>query len=240
MSGQQYHLKVINKSSREWVFFVYQKAPDTESEKVFSLAWCVSPYKVRVNDHIDFQWSIDYQFIWRKSGLLKQGIRYTEGGDVDCTPDDKNTTTFTFPQGGAPGLSPPITGSDQGTLYIQDGPNIPDEAFSVGIGMSTAGTYLVQAGPNLTHKFTPTPNYWVAAGNEMKVGTTLDIQTITKQAAEVVFPRRIYSMVATLTDANTWEVTKDTSGDTNTVAAVSTTNTHNTTTTTTYNACALM
>ncbi|AEI61952.1 hypothetical protein LILAB_00080 [Corallococcus macrosporus] len=73
--------------------------------------------------------------------------------------------------------------------------------------MGDAGTFATQAGANLTHTFIPTPSYWVAAGVDQKVGTVLDIQTVT-QTAPVIYPDNVYSLTATLNDDNTWTVTQ--------------------------------
>lgn len=240
MSGQQYHLKVINESNREWTFYVYQKAPIIDNENIFSLAWFASPYKVRVDNYVEFYWSIDYEFVWSASGTLKPGVVFRTGGSKACQPGGNNHTEFSAPQGGAPGLSEPFKGPKEGILYIKDDSNVPVGTFSVGIGMSGNGTFVQQADANLTHKFTPTPSYWVAAGDQIKVGTVLDIQTVTK-TAEVKFQRGVYSMVAILTDDNTWEIKRANAADTNVAAGGSTeTKTTNTRTTTTYNCCALI
>lgn len=246
MSGQSYNLNVVNGSNREWTFYVYQKSPDLAEENVFTLAWLVSPYKVRVGDHIKFTWSIDYQFVWSDVGKLEPGIVFDAGGPKACNPEGKNTTHFTVPHGGGPGLSEAFKAYDEGTLYIKDGFNVPSDKFSVGIGMKGAGTIVKQAGPNLTHKFTPTPTYWVAAGNEMQIGTVLDVQTVTK-TKEVVFPDNVYEITATLTKENEWKIAGQAdammmqamTADANSVGSIAAT-TPNAHTTNNYNICALV
>ena len=241
MSGEQYHLELVNDSNQEWTFYVYQKAPERTHEKIFSLAWLVSPFKVRVGDHINFDWSIDYQFVWSSSGTLMPGVVFRAGGEKPCKPSGKNHTKFSAPVGKAPGLSDAFKGGDQGTLCIEDGEYVPPDTFSVGIGMSGNGTFVDQAGPNLTHLFTPTPNYWVAAGREVKIGTVLDIQTVTK-TDQVIFDHNVYSMKATLTQSNEWEIKKAKFSvrDAPTGAATTTTTTNTTHKHSTVNCCALI
>ena len=228
---EEYHLKAVNKSNRDWTFYVYQKAPDIVSENVFSLSWLAPLYKIGVNNFKNFYWSVDYEFVWYDSGKLEPGVRFLAGGSQKCNPSGKNHTEFTVPRNGAPGLSEPTKEPEKGTLYIETDDTVPTNKFAVGIGMSGNGIFVQQAEPNSIYKFKPTsPSYWVAADDKMKVGTVLDIKTITN-TAEVKFRRHIYNMEATLTEENKWVIT-DMTGDTDT--------TTNTRTTTIYNCCALI
>ncbi|WP_392530697.1 hypothetical protein [Nostoc sp. C117] len=203
-AGQRYTLKCVNQSGRNWVFYVYQKLPDITSE-IFSLAWFASPYKIKPNDYIKFTWYINYNFVWSDTGKLQPGIIFEAGGAQDANLDTQNSTTFGY-ENGAPGLSTPTgDSSNKGTLVITDLDNIPDNKFSVGIGMSGYGTYVTQAGPNLNHLFTPTPYYWVAAGDEMEVGKVLKIDTVTR-TAEIEYPKNVYDIIATLGADYTWSM----------------------------------
>ena len=92
-----------------------------------------------------------------------------------------------------------------GTLIITDNKDVPASRFSVGIGMSGAGTFVKQAGPSLMHHFTPTPSYWIAGGVDTKVGDILDIESITP-TAEAHFPANVYALIATLGDDNKWGI----------------------------------
>jgi hypothetical protein len=200
--GRRYSLKMINASSQPWIFFVYQELPK-QTDDVFSLAWFASPYKIVKKNQITFSWGIEYDFVWSDKGELKPGVVFEAGGTEECDPGGLNTTTFSLEPG--PNLSPPEKGPPLGSLVINDAPDVPNDEFSVGIGMSGTGTYAVQAGTNLKHVFTPTPSYWIAAGTNEQVGTVLNIETIT-QNAEVRFPSAVYAMTCTLGDDNTWDV----------------------------------
>jgi rhizosphere induced protein len=201
-TGRTYQLKVVNQSAQPWIFFVYQELPKQTAD-VFSLAWFASPYKIRVHDQVTFSWQIQYDFVWTDTQELKPGVVFEASGTEECDPGGLNTTTFSLEPG--PGLSSPEKGPPPGSLVINDASDVPNDEFSVGIGMSGTGTYAVQAGTNLKHTFTPTPTYWVAAGIDQKVGTVLDIETITENA-QVVFPSAVYAMTATLRNNNTWDV----------------------------------
>ena len=200
--SRRYSLKMINQSSQPWVFFVYQELPKPVAE-VFSLAWFASPYKIVAKDQVTFSWGIEYDFVWSDKAELKPGVVFEAGGTEECDPGGLNTTKFSLEPG--PNLSSPEKGPPVGSLVINDAPDVPNNRFSVGIGMSGTGTYAVQAGTNLKHLFTPTPSYWIAAGTDERVGTVLDIETIT-QNAEVKFPSAVYAMTCTLGEDNTWEI----------------------------------
>ncbi|TQX84479.1 MULTISPECIES: protein rhiA [Rhizobium] len=200
--GTQYSLLLKNQSAQAWTFYVYQKMPQPVAD-VFSLAWFCSPYQIRVGNQIKFTWEIDYNFVWSDTGQLIPGVDFLASGDQDCSPAGANTTTFSLD--GGPGLSVPVKGDPAGSLVIKDAPSVPNNRFSVGIGMSGTGTYVVQAGTNLTHTFTPTPSYWIAAGANMRIGSVLSIDTIT-QTSEAKFPSAVYNLVGTLQEDNSWVI----------------------------------
>lgn len=202
LAGTKYTLKLKNESAQAWTFYVYQKLPNQVAD-VFSLAWFASPYRIRVGDQIKFSWEINYNFVWSDTGTLIPGVNFDAFGSKDASPKDANTTIFSRTPG--PGLSAPVTGKPIGSLVIQDGEDIENNRFSVGIGMSGTGTYVVQAGTGLRHVFTPTPSYWIAAGANVQIGTVLNIQTVT-QTAEARFPSAVFDLEGTLGDNNRWKI----------------------------------
>ncbi len=204
-SGTPYSLTLKNESQQAYTFYVFQKAPDQESQNIFSLAWFASPFKIVPDNQIQFHWTIDYNMVWGATGALVPGVDFVASGHVDADPRSANTCGFTVDPG--PHLTTPAEGSPAGTLIINDDNNVPAGVYSVGIGMSGAGTFAVQAGPNLTHKFTPTPTYWIGAGNNIQVGKVLDIVT-SNPVSEVSYPHNIYDLSYTLNDQNKWEPTK--------------------------------
>jgi hypothetical protein len=202
--GQSYTLTLINNANQPWTFYVYQRAPDTKSRDIFSLAWLVSPIEISVGGKANFNWTIDYMFVWDETEQLRPGITFSASGTMPCSPSGENSTKFsTYP---APQFSSPFQDDPPGTLIIKDVSRVPPLTFSVGIGMHGAGTFVVQAGPNLKHLFTSTPSYWVAGGHEKKVGDVLDIETVTL-TAEAIFKPDVFHVTGTLNKENEWNFT---------------------------------
>ena len=133
-------------------------------------------------------------------GRLQPGINFSALGMKDCDPTGANTTNFTITNN-TPGLS-------SGTLKIVDGRDVPPNKYAVAVAMSQNGVFAVNAGPNLTHVFTPTPSYWVTAMQDVKQGNVMDIKTVT-QNTELKFPPNVYSLTATLQADNTWAVVQN-------------------------------
>jgi len=204
-----FQLRMVNQSAQPWVFYVYQSLPPAASADWFSLPWFASPFKIQVGNQIAFRWQVTYDFVWSASGKLIPGVTFDAGGGQPADPDGNNNTTFSDDPDSGPGLSAPQPGDPSGTLLIKDARTVPNNTFSVGIGMSGTGTHAVQAGTNLTHAFTPTPTYFVAAGSGLiQLGTVLSIETIT-QSAEARFPPAVKNLIATLGQDNTWTVAPD-------------------------------
>jgi hypothetical protein len=196
-----YSLKLINNSTNSWDFYVYQQVPNEQSSNVFSLAWFCSPWKITPGTKIEFQWTIDYTFVWGATGTIQPGVTFTAGQTIDADPASLNTTTFsTWP---GPNMTAAVMGPPQGSLVINDAANVPGGQFSVGIGMGDAGTFVTAAGPSLLHTFMPTPTYWIAAGTDVKIGTILDITTVT-QNHQVIFPIGVNDASYTLGANNQW------------------------------------
>jgi len=201
--GTPYELTLKNESSAAWTLYVYQKLPAL-SPDIFSLAWFASPFVITPGNRITFEWQIVYNFVWGATGTVMPGVTFNASGEIDGDPAGANTTTFSTSPG--PNLSAAVQAQPSGSLVIKDATNVPNNTFSVGIGMSGTGTYVVQAGANLTHLFTPTPSYWVAAGTGVKVGSVLDIKTVT-QTAEAKFPVNQFKRTGILGQDNTWSFT---------------------------------
>ena len=197
--GTSYAITLKNLSAEAWRLFVYQRA----TSALYSLAWLATPYLIRSGDEVTFDWHLRYDFVWSDTGVLAPGVAFRASGQQPCSPSGDNYTQFDRLPG--PGLSVPIKSSPSGALIIQDNKDVPPSRFAVGIGMSGAGTFVQQAGPNLVHEFRPDPSYWVGAGRETKLGEVLDIETLTP-TAEAIFPPGVYALDATLTPENEWEV----------------------------------
>jgi len=199
-AGTPYLLTLKNKSAAAWTFYVYQKAPQP-ANNIFSLAWFASPFVILPNNQITFEWEEIYNFVWGANGQVIPGVTFNASGDISASPAGANTTTFSTKPG--PNLSGAVKAPPSGSLVINDADDVPNNTFSVGIGMSGTGTYVVQAGTNLKHQFTPTPSYWIAAGVDIKVGTVLNIQTVTT-TTEVKYPINVFTRTLTLNESNVW------------------------------------
>ena len=200
-AGNPYTLTMRNKSANAWSFYVYQQMPNQQSANVFSLAWFCSPFRIVPGNQISFMWTIDYTFVWGATGTIQPGVTFSASGQQNANLVSANTTTFDVSPG--PNLSMPAAGPPAGSLVINNTAAVPNNTFSVGIGMGQAGTFVTGAGANLKSTFTPTPNYWIAAGTNVQVGTVLDITTVT-QNAQVIFPVNVYMADYTLSTSNTW------------------------------------
>ena len=75
---------------------------------------------------------------------------------------------------------------------------------SVGIGLSGAVAFAVQAQPNMYFRFSPRFDYWVTFA-DVKQGQVLNPSEI--NAVKIEFPYGIFSMNATLNADNTWTIT---------------------------------
>ena len=198
----EYVLHIENQSTNFFDFAVFQRVPDTTVRDVFSLAWFAKPAYPTTT--LTFTWEIDYSFVWDETGRLEEGVVFDASQSWKADPSDPALNkvgldhidgAFTFDR---------ETGAAANGLYIKQGPHIPMNTASVGIGMSGRGTYAVQAQPNLELKFEPHPNYWVAAGNFVE-GQVLDMETVTN-VAEVPYANNFFEMTATLQADNSWNV----------------------------------
>ncbi|HEY3751740.1 MAG TPA: hypothetical protein VGL80_21375 [Pseudonocardiaceae bacterium] len=201
----QYSLTVTNNSTQFQDLCVYQKPVDLGVPNAMSLAWLTAP--AWPGTTVKFTWSLDYCFVWSQTGTLKPGVTFlaqqTESADPDNLNDNQilfgyNEGAFTFIDGTAAG-TPQL-----GSMYIRQLSSIPTASATVGIGMSNAGVFAVQAEPNINLVFTPHPEYWVTAGT-FEHGEVLDIEQITNE--EPVEFSGTFDMVAELGPTNIWTVT---------------------------------
>jgi hypothetical protein len=198
--SQTYTLTFVNNSTNTGNACVYQKAPDTTASNVMSLAWFS---KVAApTTHIDFDWTIDYSFVWSETGTLAPGVNFSASQNWPADLTSTNAVSFTNQNGAFTFLNQ--RQGTAGSLTIIDDGTIPMGRAAVGIGMSGRGAFAVQAQPNLTTMFTPHPNYWITFGN-YRPGEVLDVQSITN-AQQISFPINVYAMTAILNADNTWTV----------------------------------
>jgi hypothetical protein len=201
MAGQTYTLNFLNNSSNAGDVCVYQTDPDIGVPNVMSLAW-FSEFN-HPTTQVQFQWQIDYSFVWGQTGQLLPGVLFSASQAWPADLQNTNQVTLTYER--AYTFANQTFGPHDGTLYITEDRTLPLKDASVGIGMSGAGTFVVQAEPNLNLLFTPHPRYWITFG-DFTPGEVLDTESITN-VAEIVFPPNIFTMSAVLNKDNTWTVT---------------------------------
>jgi len=199
-----YSLTVTNNSTQFRDLCVYQKPVDLGVPNAMALAWLTAP--AWPGTTVTFNWELDYCFVWSQTGSLKPGVTFKAQQTVAADPDNLNAnqTLFDYRAGAflfSPGNA--IGTPELGSLYIRELPSIPTGTATVGIGMSNAGVFAVEAQPNLNLVFTPHPEYWVTAGT-FEQGEVLDIEQITNEAA--VPYDGTFDMTAVLTSTNTWQV----------------------------------
>ncbi|WP_026422364.1 hypothetical protein [Actinokineospora inagensis] len=200
----QYSLTVTNNSTQYQDLCVYQKPVDLGVPNALSLAWLTAP--AWPGTTVTFTWALDYSFVWAQTGSLQPGVTFRAQQTIGADPDSltNNQVQFDYRRGAFTFVPGPAVGTPQlGSLYVRELSGIPANTATVGIGMSNAGTFAVQAQPNTNLVFTPHPEYWITAGT-FTAGQVLDIEQITNEA-EVPYDGT-FAMTATLSSSNVWQV----------------------------------
>src|SRR5215470_13018860 len=114
-----------------------------------SLAWFAEPAWPTTT--VKFESNMNYSFGWDKTGTLIPGVIFDASQSWPADPSNitNNQVYFTYSQN-AYTFQPStlVQAPEVGNLYIQESGTIPLKEASVGIGMSGAGTFVVQAEPN--------------------------------------------------------------------------------------------
>jgi rhizosphere induced protein len=193
--GTQYSLTCINNSSLLGSFAVFQLPPPlTVPANVFSLAWFARA--AHPGTQVTFDWTVNYSFVWSETGVLQPGITFNASQNVPADPLGANMTQLTEDVYGATYFTSPTSDGAIGSLTIQQLANVVPNRTSIGIGMSNAGTFAIQAAPNMTAVFTPHPNYWLMFGN-YEAGQVIDLENVTGEI-EVTYAGSLASRTATL------------------------------------------
>jgi rhizosphere induced protein len=198
-----YTVHFVNNSSIIGSFCVFQQVPEMSYANVFALAW-FSKF-ANPGTRVSFSWSLDYCFFWDDTGELVPGITFDDSEILAAGLTENNSVTLTKSDGGYQFIDQKTAGN-AGSLTILTDTTIPANQASVGIGMSGAGTFAIQAEPNINYTFTPHPAYWVAFGNFAE-GEVLDTTNLAN-TAQVIFPANIYAMNVTLNPDSTWTITQ--------------------------------
>lgn len=212
MDSQQYTLRVVNDSGRQWDMCLYQLYSQVAT--VFPVAWFVQ--SLQTTESATYTWSFDeWTFGWAETGILMPGehfefaqawpadpmIRQPAGPEDagDCVGLTRNNDGCTFYQLSSEPSVP------TGQLLIQCDGTLPAGEISVGIGNSGLPVVAVQAEPNLFMSFDPLqPAYFIAAGT-FQQGEVLDPATI-PNPAQIVFSPNIDYMTAILELDGKWQI----------------------------------
>jgi rhizosphere induced protein len=201
----KYSLKCINQSVVPWYFYIYQRTPNQADNNIYSLVWMTSPYKLTPQSYIAFKWSVDYSFFWFDTGKIQPGAVPTAGGIQPASLPSANSVSFNI-QNDAPQFSTPVKDASPNQFSILQGANIPNAAFSTGIGTSGFGTLIQQAYMNTGQTFGTNSVFWVAAKMDYVQPTQILSQNDSLNSASFAFPLNIYTLTATLKQDNTWSV----------------------------------
>jgi hypothetical protein len=200
-----YSLEVQNNSSGFTNFCMFQSVPDTNlGVQVAALAWFVEP--AHRTTTVKFGWDVDYCLVWSETGPLSPGVTFTASQvweadplnpDLQAVQLHHSDGAYTFERLAA------NPARHTGSLYIEQGGDVPLRQASVGIGMSGSATAAVEAQPNLHLIFTPHPKYWIVAG-DFAHGEVLDMAELSN-AYEVDYYGAQTSQSLTYTMNNVFE-----------------------------------
>lgn len=181
---------------------MYQQPPELTNN--LTLAWLASDLKIQPGQKYSFQWTTNYSFVWSETGQLQPGVTFVASGEKPSDPEVKNVTSFSFADESA-GFTEPVEGGENGSLTIKVKDGVPLKKFSIGVGMSGKGAYVVNAQPNVDQIFTPIIKYFVVPATHIVEGQVMDITSI-GQPGLVDFETGITTMYATLTKDNKWVI----------------------------------
>jgi rhizosphere induced protein len=193
-----YNLTCINNSSNTGSFLIFQQEPRPRAN-IFPLAWFAQV--AAPTTRIKFTWTLDYSFVWSQTGTLETGVYFAASQTWSADLTEKNKVTFTD-EGHIPTFINQTRAPVPGSLIITTDASIRHKTFSVGVGMSGAGTFVTQAQPNWNLTYTPHPKYYVAFGDYTQ-GDVLDVQNMSN-VQEIEFEPNVYSKVVTLDKQNGW------------------------------------
>lgn len=194
----RYTISVVNNSSSNREFWMFQKTPDTGDFK--SLAWLNQAAQPGATTQFD--WTDDYS-VWAGTGQPTSGAVLAPTQMVPADLDNGGSVVLSQ-QDGTLQFSSPQPGAEPGARAVIPNPTVHDHTACLGIGMAGAGTFVCQAQPNTPNVFTPHPEYWVTFG-QYKPGEVLDVDGITN-TIPVDFPPDVYDMTVTLNADNTFTI----------------------------------
>jgi len=177
--GDSYTIYFLNRTNDTGTVCLYQR-DDRMSNNVMPLAWFTQSTPPQYLHRFD--WRTDkYEFFWAETGVLTPGV-VVYPRDVEFANEIyANSITLS---GSAPGnLRFGNWGSGAGfqSFDINSAASIPPDTASVGMTMSGAPAYVVQAQPGTRNTFAMadrySTSYWLTFG-DYQAGQVLDVSKI--------------------------------------------------------------
>jgi hypothetical protein len=204
-AGAQYTVYVNNNSGNAWTFYMYQQPAGGSSPGVLPLAWFAA--QVQPSGGADFSWSTEYDFRWALTGALMPGLNFVASQISPADPNGSsagNAIDFGVDSTGAPSFSDMTSNGPKGALTVNLANTVPMNTYSVGIGMSGAAAFALQAQPKATASFNANPTYWLAFGSQVQAGMVLE--PFEQNCIQLTFPPNVSTLYATLNEDGMWMV----------------------------------
>lgn len=195
-------INFVNNSNSSGSFCVFQQNHNSPNPNVFPLAWRVE--RAGPHSQLAISWNTDLYFFWGKTGALKPGVIFNAGENSPASINENNEITLTKEDGNYKFINRRSGYRQDSLSIIADNTTAINQA-SVGIGLSGAVAYAVQAQPNMHFLFSPRFDYWITFA-DVQQGQVLDPSEI--NAVKIDFPYGIFSMNAMLNPDNTWTITQ--------------------------------
>lgn len=199
-----YSLEVKNKTNIGGMMCVYQSNPNPEIYRnLLPLAWLAVGCQGGVT--VNFDWDIDYQFVWSRTGPLKPGARFKTSEKIETDPfsQDRNSIGLTFDEKHGYKFVESKTPSTKGSLLITCDNTMENDDAAIGVAMSGKGVFAQNARPNMSFSFTPKPKYYLAFG-DFQEGEVMDMNRVTTDSFRIDFGPNCHSLSVTLNEDNTW------------------------------------
>ncbi|MBO4159444.1 MULTISPECIES: hypothetical protein [Micromonospora] len=199
-----YSITILNNSALDGMnAILFQEMPVLPSDAV-TLAWMSK--MCHPSTTVEYQWNIDYNFVWGQVGALVPGTQFVAGQTLSADLTQNNLVTLSYVKGGFE-FGPTSSSGKNGSLIIKEDNTVPgpgdQDQGSVGIGMSGAGTFVVPTLTNASVEFDPKPTYWVAFGS-FESSEVMDVSELTTPA-QVSYPAGMTSAKAVF-DGKEWSI----------------------------------
>lgn len=180
---------------------IYQNASanlNCAPDNILTLAWMV--YGANPGGQVKFTWTIDYEFAW-----FNQTVPSSQGF---ATPALGKQVVLSANQYGYEFLQPESSQSEECTVATDS--SIPAiNNLVAGIAMNRAGTFAVNAQPNIKSTFIPVQSasltYLISFGYAGALNDVLTLSAMNPPGT-IIFPSGVYVMTAVYNIDGTWTI----------------------------------